>query len=256
MKNIKKYKNYLIATTLTLSIVAGSFLPSTLFAAGTTLINLGQASNFVILSKTGITDVPSSRITGNIGTSPISGAAIGVSCAEVTGRIYTVNAAGPACRTINATLLTTAVGDMQTAYTNLAGRIPTSAATTNVGGGILTGLTLTPGVYRWGSAVTIPTDLTLNGSATDIWIFQVSGTLDISSGKKVILKGGAQASNIFWQVAGATTLGTGSTFNGNILDKTNIAMLTGATLNGRALAQTAVTLQKNIVSIPQTRKSH
>jgi hypothetical protein len=93
-------------------------------------------------------------------------------------------------------------------------------------------------------------DVTISGSSTDVWIFQIAGTLDIASAKQVILSGGAQAKNIYWQVAGATTLGTTSVFNGNILAKTNIAIQTGATLNGRALAQTAVTLDKNSVNLP------
>lgn len=230
-------------------------LTMTARAAGPSPVNLGSSGDFAILSKTGITDVPSSKITGNIGTSPITGAAIGVSCAEVTGTIYTVDAAGPLpCRVINATLLTTAVSYMEAAYNDAAGRAPTSAATTNVGGGTLTNLTLTPGVYRWGSAVTIPTNLTLKGSATDVWIFEVAGTLGMAANKSVILSGGAQAKNIFWQVSGAVSLGAGSHFEGTILAKTNIAMVTGATLSGRALAQTAVTLQQNTVTIPKTLK--
>jgi hypothetical protein len=242
-------------------IVATVFMVGTASAAGKApapakAVNLGTAGSFVVLSKSGITDTGShsASITGNIGTSPITGAAIGVTCAEVTGTIYSVDAAGPLpCRTTNAILLTKAVHDMQTAYTNAAGRAPTSAATTNLGGGNIGGLTLTPGVYKWTTGVTIPTNVTLSGGSSDVWIFQVAGTLDIASGAsvpagiKVILTGGAQASNVFWQVAGATTLGTYSTFNGTILDQTNIALQTGAVLNGRALAQTAVTLDANTV---------
>ncbi|MBE3101322.1 MAG: DUF3494 domain-containing protein [Firmicutes bacterium] len=214
-------------------------------------VNLGTAGNFVILSKTGITNVPVSAITGNIGTSPITGASItGLDCVEVTGTIYTVDATGPACKVTDATLLTTAVLDMEAAYTNAAGRPAGVGPFLNVGAGTVTGLTLVPGTYTWGSNVTIPTDLTLSGSATDVWIFQITGTLDIAAGKQVILIGGAQASNVFWQVADAVTLGAGSHFEGTILAQTNIAMITGATLNGRALAQTAVTLQSNTVSVP------
>jgi len=216
-------------------------------------VPLGVAGNFVILSKAGITDVPSSVITGDIGTSPISGTAIGVTCAEVSGTIYTVSAAGPLpCRVINPGMLTVAVLNMQAAYTDAAGRTATSAATTNVGGGTLTDLTLAPGVYEWGSNVTIPTDLTLNGSATDVWIFNVNGTLDMASGKSVILTGGALPQNIFWRVSGAVTLGTTSHFEGVILAMTNIAMNTGASINGRLLAQTAVTLQQNTVTVSGT----
>ncbi|MDP3103863.1 MAG: ice-binding family protein [Candidatus Methanoperedens sp.] len=215
-----------------------------------TTVNLGTADNFVILSKSGITNVPTSAITGNIGTSPITGAAItGLGCSEVKGTIYTVDAAGPACRVLAPVLLTAAVSDMETAYTDAAGR--TLPDYINLGTGNIGGLTLTPGLYKWSTGVTIPTDVTISGSSTDVWIFQIAGTLDIASAKQVILSGGAQAKNIYWQVAGATTLGTTSIFNGNILAKTNIAIQTGATLNGRALAQTAVTLDKNYVNLPK-----
>ena len=133
---------------------------------------------------------------------------------------------------------------MQTAYTNAAGR---PAGVTELGAGNIGGKTLAPGVYKWGTGVTIPTNLTLAGNRNSVWIFQIAGTLKISSAKQVILTGGALAGNVFWQVAGTTTLGTNSTFSGTILDKTNIAIQTGAVLNGRALAQTAVTLQANTV---------
>jgi hypothetical protein len=207
----------------------------------------------VILSKTGITDVPTSAITGNIGTSPITGAAItGLGCVEVTGTIYTVDATGPACKVTDATLLTTAVLDMEAVYTDVAGRPAGVGPFLNVGAGTVAGQTLIPGTYTWGSTVTIPTDLILDaqGDANAVWIFQIAGTLDTAASKRMILVGGAQTKNIFWQVAGAVTLGAGSHFEGNLLAKTNIAMITGATLNGRALAQTAVTLQSNAISIP------
>jgi hypothetical protein len=98
--------------------------------------------------------------------------------------------------------------------------------------------------------VTIPTDVTLSGGANDVWIFQIAQTLTVSSAANIILSGGAQANNIFWVVAGQTTIGTTAVFNGNILDQTAIVLNTGATLNGRALAQTAVTLDSNSVIIP------
>ncbi len=211
-------------------------------------VNLGVAGNFAILSKSGITDVPNSAITGNIGTSPITGAAILVSCPEVTGTIYTVNAAGPPCRVINPSMLTTAVNNMQTAYNDAAGRPNPNFL--NLGGGNIGGLTLTPGLYKWTSGVTIPTNVTISGGSNDIWIFQISGTLNISSAKQVILTGGAKAKNIFWQVAGAVTLGTTSQFKGIILGHTAINMQTGASITGRLLAQTAVTLQMNTVTKP------
>ena len=212
------------------------------------MVNLGDAGNFAILSKSGITDVYKSAIRGNIGTSPITGAALVISCPEVTGTIYSVDAAGPACKVTSPSMLTISVRAMQTAYTDAAGR--SNPDFLNLGAGTIGGLTLTPGLYKWTSAVTIPTNITISGSPTDIWIFQVSGTLKMSSSVKIILAGGAQVKNIFWQVADAVTLGTSSHFEGNILGQTGINLQTGASINGRLLAQTAVTLQMSSVTQP------
>jgi len=213
-------------------------------------VSLGLASEFVILSKSGITNVYKSAITGDIGSSPITGAAILVTCAEVTGTIYSVDAAGPLpCTVNNATRLTTAVGDMQTAYTDAAGR--SNPDFINLGAGNIGGKTLTAGLYKWSTAVIAPTDVTLTGGPDDIFIFQVAGTLKLSSAVRFTLAGGVQSKNIFWQAAGAVTLGTTSHFEGNILGQTAINMQTGATINGRMLAQTAVTLQMNTVTKPQ-----
>jgi hypothetical protein len=218
-------------------------------------VNLGLAGNFVILSKSGITDVYPSVIYGNVGSSPITGAAILLRCSEVTGTIYTVAAAGPyPCHVINASLLTTAVLNMQTAYTNAAGRpVSTNTLTQtylNLGAGEIGGKTLKPGVYKWTTALTISNDVTLSGSSNDVWILQIAQTLFLANGKKITLSGGALAKNIFWQVAGAVTLGTTSQFKGTILGMTKIALNTGALINGRLLAQTAVTLQKSTVKKP------
>ena len=214
-------------------------------------VDLGLAENFADLTKAGITDVPSSAITGSIGASPISGAAIGVTCAEVTGTIYSVDAAGPApCAVIDPVMLTTAISNLETAYTDAAGRPAGVGPNLNLGGGTVAGQTLVPGTYTWGSNVTITTNLTLNGGPNDVWIFQITGTLDLSSNMKILLTGGALPKNIFWQVAGAVTLFPGSHFEGNILAQTNIAMQTGASINGRLLAQTGVSLDHNVIIIP------
>jgi hypothetical protein len=236
--------------------------------SGADCVDLASAGSFTILTRTGITNVPTSAITGNIGTSPTTGASIGVTCAELAGtgiakgKIFDADAAyaggGAAdlsCLTTDAALLTTAAGtggtgDMVAAYNFAAGQTATSADTTNVGAGTLTDLTLAPGVYEWGSAVTIPTNLTLNGNASAVWIFKVAGTLDMAANKSVILKGGAKPKNIFWAVAGATTIGAGTAFKGVILSPSAITLQTGATLNGRLLSGTAVALDQNTIVRP------
>jgi hypothetical protein len=184
-----------------------------------------------------------------VGASPITGAAILLSCTEVAGTIFSVDAAGPQpCVVTNASGLTTAVGDMQTAYNDAAGR--NNPNFLNLGAGNIGGLTMNPGLYKWTTSVTVPTDITLSGSATSIFIFQVSGTLNVSSAVNVHLTGGVLSKNIFWQVSEGVTLGTTSHFEGTILGKTLIALNTGATINGRLLAQTAATLQTSTVTKP------
>jgi hypothetical protein len=218
-------------------------------AVARTAVNLGAASSFALLSKSGVTDVYASAITGDVGSSPITGAATLLTCAEVTGTIYSVDAAGPVpCAVTNATLLTSAVGDMQTAYADAAGR--TLPDFIDPGAGEIGGLTLTPGLYKWGTSVSISTDVTLSGSATDVFILQIAGTLTQASATRVTLTGGALAKNIVWQVAGATAIGTTAHFEGVLLDQTSIAVNTGASVTGRLMAQTAITLQKNAVTQP------
>jgi hypothetical protein len=220
-----------------------------LAAAVQSPVNLGTAGSFAVLSKSGVTDVYASAITGDVGASPITGAAIGLTCTEVSGTIYTVDAAGPLpCRVTDATGLTTAVGDEETAYNDAAGR--TTPDFVNLGAGEIGGLTLAPGLYSWSTGLSISNDVTLTGGPNDVWILQVAGTITEASAKRVTLAGGAQAKNVFWQSAGAVTIGTTAHFEGTILSKTMIAMNTGASTNGRLLAQTAVTLQQNVVTMP------
>jgi hypothetical protein len=111
-------------------------------------------------------------------------------------------------------------------------------------------LTITPGLYKWSSNVLITTDVTLSGGPNDVWIFQIAGTLHEANGIRMHLVGGAQAKNIFWQVAGVVSIGTTAHFKGTILAKKNIALKTGAVVRGRLLAQTAVTLKMNTVTHP------
>jgi hypothetical protein len=211
-------------------------------------VNLRSAGSFVILTKAGVTNVPNSAITGDVGASPITGAAIGLECAEITGTIYTVNAAGPACRIEDPLKLTAAIGDMELAYSDASGR--TLPDYTELGAGDISGMTLTPGLYKWSSSLGLTTGVTLTGGSDDVWIFQIAADLNVETGAILTLAGGAQAKNIFWQVAGQATLQTSAQFKGIILCQTLVAMKTGAVLNGRAFAQTEVTLEQNIVTQP------
>ena len=223
--------------------------------------NLAAAGGYAILAKTGVSTVPSSVVTGNVGLSPT--ARIGLTgwslVTEPTDTSFTsaqVVAPGKLYASDNvggttAANLSTAVGTMETAYTNAAGRAPTSAATIDVGNGTLTSQTLVPGVYEWGSAVDIPTNLTLNGPATGVWIFKVAGTLNMAAAREVILTGGALPQNVFWQVSGAVTIGANTQFKGIILGQTSITFGNLASLSGRLLAQTAVVLDATTVTVPQ-----
>lgn len=215
------------------------------------VVNLGAAGDYVILAKTAINNSGTSAITGDLGLSPAATSYItGLSLtdftgyatsAQVTGKVFAADMADPT--PIN---LTTAVENMITAYNDAAGRSVIDFH--ELGSGNIGGKTLTPGVYKWTNTVTIPTDVTISGSSTDVWIFQIAEDLTVSSGVNIILSGGAQAKNIFWQVAGQATLGTTSHFEGVILSMTGVTFQTGATMNGKVMAQTAVVLDGNAVT--------
>jgi hypothetical protein len=136
---------------------------------------------------------------------------------------------------------------MQTAFTDAAGR---ASNVTGLGAGNIGGMTLTRGVYKWGTGLLIPTNVTLTGSATDVWIFQIAQTLTMSSATSITLAGGALSKNIFWQVSGSANLGTTAHFEGVILSQTAITLSTGASINGRLLAQTAVTIAGSTIVQP------
>jgi hypothetical protein len=145
--------------------------------------------------------------------------------------------------------LTTAVANMITAYNDAAGR--PSPDFSELGTGNIGGQTLAPGLYKWTTSVTMPSDVTISGGPNAVWIFQISGDLGMAPAVRINLTGGAQAKNIFWQVAGEATLGTTTHFEGVILSMTAITFQTGASLSGRALAQTAVVLDGNAITKPQ-----
>ncbi|MCG2579787.1 MAG: ice-binding family protein [Marinobacter sp.] len=218
-------------------------------------VDLGTAANYVLLAKTGISTTGTTKIVGDIAVSPeVRTALTGfdevldstntfATSALVTGKLFAADMAAPTPAT-----LTTAVSNMETAYTDAAGR--TNPDFTELGAGEIGGLTLDPGLYKWGTGVLVTSDVTLNGSATDVWIFQIAQGLKLQDGKSIVLTGGALPQNVFWQVAEGVTLQAGTTFNGIILGQTGTNMSSGAVLNGRALVQTAVTLIANDVNQP------
>ncbi len=216
-----------------------------LFAAGPAPVDLRSTAHFVILSGAGITSTGGGIINGDVGASPIAGSAIGVTCPQVNGLIYSVDASGPPCAVIDAGLLTTAKGDLTAAYNDAAGRTPTPTGP-NLnpglipGSGNIGGMNLAPGLYKFTvTALISGADVTLTGGADDVWIFQCDQDLQLASGISVILAGGAQARNIFWKVGSSAVLGTFSSFKGTILADQSITMNTSSTIEGRALAFSA-----------------
>jgi hypothetical protein len=237
---------------LHVAMVAIAFMILPILAAQTP-VNLGTAADFAIIAKTGVSATGITTITGNVGVSPVPatyvtgfGLIADISntfwiSSLVTGKVFAADNTDP-----TPAKMTAAVSDMETAYTDADGRV--SPDYTELFSGDLTGQTLAPGLYKWNTGVLISAGgLTISGTANDVWIFQIAQNLELSSGASVTLSGGAQASNVFWQVAGQTTLGTTASLSGIVLCKTAIVMSTGATLNGRAFAQTAVTLDANSV---------
>jgi hypothetical protein len=227
-------------------------------ATSQAMVNLNSARNYVILAGSEISNIPTSSITGNIGISPAAAAFItGFSMvytagdaqstsAQVTGNLYASDYAAPTPAT-----LTAAQGDLTTAYNNAAGRTSTDIVLIS---GNIGGLTLTPGLYKSSGSLEISSgDLTLDakGNVDAVFIIQIASTLNTTSGRKVILAGGAKASNIFWQVGTSATLGTTSVFKGTIMADQSISMGTGASIDGRLLARiAAVTLEGNTLVKP------
>jgi hypothetical protein len=217
-------------------------------------VELGLSGDYVVLAKTAIATVPTSAVTGNLGVSPAAASYItGFSLTsdstnvfatspQVTGRVYAANYASPTPAN-----MTTAVSDMQLAFSDAAGRAP---SVTELGAGNIGGMTLAPGVYKWGTGLLIPADVTLDGGSTAVWIFQIAQDLTMSSATSIILTGGALPQNVFWQVSGQVDLDTTAHFEGIVLTQTSITLRTGASINGRLLAQTAVNLDGNTLVEP------
>lgn len=224
---------------------------------GPGVINLGGAGDFGILTKAGISTTGITSVTGNIGVSPAAATAItgfglimdtnGQSSHTpiVTGKVYAADYAAPTPAN-----MTTAISDMETAFTTANGLV-TPAPIVGLYAGDISGRILTAGLYKWATSVLISNaGVTLTGGPNDTWVFQISQDLIVNNSAKITLLGGAQAKNIFWVVSGQATLGTNTDFSGIILSKTLISLNTGAKVTGRLLAQTAVTLNASTVIIP------
>ncbi|WP_158623274.1 ice-binding family protein [Corallococcus sp. CA053C] len=248
--SIKDLNGNLLAEPFTWSFQTGATA-----AKGPMPVSLGTAGNFAILAKSGVSSVPASTVTGDMGVSPAAASYLTgfslvadatnvfATSTQLVGKAYAANSAVP-----TPSNLTTAVSNMEGAYNNAAGR-PTPNFL-NLGSGNIGGKTLVPGLYKWTSTVTVPTDVTLSGGPNDVWIFQTTGDLTVSAARRVTLAGGALAKNVFWQVAGRTTVGASAHFAGVLLCKTDVTLQTGATLNGRILSQTNVALQQATVTQP------
>jgi cytoskeletal protein CcmA (bactofilin family) len=250
-------------------LISSAVLTATTFAKEAT-VELLSAKDYVILAKTGISTVPDSVITGDIAVSPIAAAAMTgfdfsrdsegqfSTSAQLVGKAYAADYFPP-----TPTKLTTAVSAMEAAYTDAAGRLCPDAARLDLGGGTLGGAfggaenKLTPGVYRFGTDVSIALTIYIEGSGmnvgegdTDIFVIQIAGNLIQAANTQVILTNGALPQNIFWQVAGHVQVDAGAHLEGNVLVKTDILFKTGASLAGRVLSQTACNLQMATITQP------
>ena len=190
-------------------------------------VSLGSdASTMAVLAGSSVTNTGSTTVTGDLGLSP------GTS----VGGFPPGNLVGT--QHINDAIANQAKTDLTSAYNDAAGRTCTDIVTLS---GNIGGLTLTPGLYKSTSSLAISSgDLTFDakGNASAVFIIQIASTLTTTSGRKVILAGSAQASNIFWQVGSSATFGTTSVFKGTIMAMQSITFNTGATLDGKALART------------------
>jgi hypothetical protein len=223
-------------------------------------VPLGSAGNYAILAKAGVSTTGTTVVTGNVGLSPaakdfltgwnqaddVTNSYATSALVVAPGKLYAANNTGGTTPAD----LTKAVGDMEIAYEAAKAKPAGVGPKLDLGNGTLTDQTLTPGVYTWGTAVTIPTNLTLSGSATDVWVFQVAGTLSMTAAKNVTLQGGALAKNVFWQTSGAVTIGANTQFKGIILGKTSITFGANSSIDGRLLAQTAVITDATRVTVP------
>lgn len=198
-------------------------------------VGLGTADSFAVLAGEGVTNTGPTVVNGDLGTWS-NPAVTGFPPGTVNGAIHAGDAVAQQAQS-----------DLTTAYNDAAGRTPVTTIGTELGG-----QNLTPGVYNSESGTfEINGTLTLDaqGDPDGVFIFQMASTLITASSSNVSLLGDAQACNVFWQVGISATLGTNSTFRGNILALTSIEVLTGVTVDGRVLARNAsVTLDDDVIT--------
>jgi hypothetical protein len=242
-----KSRNVFIALAMTVVLMVGckddepnpsGTNPVVIPVQTTTMSNvaLGSTSSLAILAGSGITSTGATVITGDMGLSP--GSSIGGFPPGILNGVQHINDG----------ISNQAKLDLTAAYNDLAGRTSTDIVTLS---GNIGGLTLTPGLYKSTSSLAVSSgDVTFDakGNANAVFIIQIASTLTTTSGRKVILAGGAVASNIFWQVGTSATFGTTSVFKGTVLAMQSITFNTGATLDGRGFARTgAVTMAGNTI---------
>ena len=234
MKTLKLYETKQILMGLVLA--AALMAPHRMLAAGPAPVDLGSCAHFAILAGSTITTTSEGIINGDVGLFPAGSQ--GIPPAQINGTIYNGGPiAAQAQLDLNAAIIAASPAQ-------LPGGINAGAD--------LSGQTLVPGVYQSPSgAYGISGVLTLHGGPNDVWVFQMASSLTVANGCQIILTGGAQARNIFWQVGSSATLGTTSVFKGTIMAYASITMNTGSTLDGRALAQVgAVTFDGAGGSLP------
>jgi hypothetical protein len=217
-------------------------------------VELRSAGEYVLLAKSGISTIPTSSVTGLVGVSPVTASyVVGFSLeteplnrfaisSQVRGKIFSSTNACP----IPAEL-TKAVRDMEHAFVSAAELPPD---TTDLGAGDVGGMTLAPGIYHWSEDLQITSDITLEGGAKDVWVFQVAKKLMLDGGAHVVLTGGALPKNVVWQVAGNVELGDATEFKGILLSRSVISVGAGASVEGRLLSHMDIRLDNSVVTEP------
>lgn len=215
------------------------FVVVTLVLGGATLVgaqsSLGTAENFAVLAGSGVTNTGPSVITGDLGTHPTA-AVTGFPPGSVVGTIHAADA-----------VALQAQNDLTTQYNALV----SAPCSDNLTGQDLGGKTLIPGTYCFDSSAQLTGTLTLDaqGDPDAIFIFQTGSTLTTASASSVVMINGGDPCGVAWQIGSSATLGTGTSFLGNLIALTSITLNTSADIVGRALARNgAVTLDTNDVS--------